>query len=107
MVNYKCADCGNNNQFRRTDNIKKSVTEWGKEERIINNEGDIHDYLDFDLIDSDVIDEETEEYGDEITCNNCGSSNIVDLEDEYEVEVNELKQELIDLKNKLRGLKND
>ena len=74
-MGYRCDDCGNIDSFRATRNF----TDYGHEELLINEEGEITDYLDT------VYDDFGREYDslDNITCDECDSENVEYTNDSY------------------------
>ena len=95
MTNLKCRDCGNNQTFTREDIINQTVYETRRAVVEICNEGDVQDTLDDgDTIATDYGDSDTEEYGDEITCGECESTYIIDLDEEDDEEEEKKKRYL-------------
>lgn len=66
-MGYVCNECGNRDKFRQTIEI----TQYGTEDTLITSNGDIIDYMDTEIDDSDC--------GDIIqtVCDECLSENVV------------------------------
>lgn len=85
-MGYMCENCGNNSSFSATQNY----TEWGTEDITINGEGEVIDWNDRNVNDSEI-----REGPNEIECNDCGSGNVTlyDDEDEEAERLEEIRQE--------------
>jgi len=85
MTNYKCKDCGNNEHFNVQGTEDVSLVECYDTSFSIDNEGEIQDSEQSDCNDSwdhEIV--SSEQDWSTLECGECGSDNVVDIDDEPE-----------------------
>ncbi len=83
MTDYKCKDCGNTEYFEVEGTEEVRLIESYVTTAIVDNEGCVEESEQGDCLDSfdhDIIDTDID--WDSLTCRECGSSNIIDLDKE-------------------------
>jgi hypothetical protein len=99
-MGYRCLNCGSEETFSGY----QDVTRYESEEIILNSDGDIEDYGDSELHDSEVTDGPYE-----LECDSCGSCNVewFDSEEQFLERWNEEhpNEEVDDWKEKIKGNK--
>jgi hypothetical protein len=82
---YVCPNCGELNRFYREDSVERTIVQYGTETRVIDSDGDVVDYCDFDWEDEDSLSETTTDYGTEVACHSCMEGAVFcDTEEEIE-----------------------
>lgn len=72
---YKCRGCGNTERFR----AEQRVTQWGEETVELTGDGEITDWIDFEISDS-----ESDGDFNNLRCVSCDSPHIYDEEEDEE-----------------------